>query len=688
MTSFHSCDNIVQGKKEWICIEVESAPGTETSIPISVNTIDQIEGSGCLSITVPQGIYNAYLFVRDGPAFPANWDFNEEPILRFRTMQRNTPSPRIINFGLVWRDDVYSGWNYHGYGDVGSGVTLGEWMEYEIDLRIALDGVVSPPQLGMVAQLYFVIEAYTVGVEVLIDGFETFSATTPPPLFITIEPESVITNENTIVNLVSTPYGGMPPYEIIWRVNGNIVQEGMDTSYTFFAESTGNYNIEVTVTDSSGAIYSDTASIIVLRPIPPPKPARPLHVSGNKILNDRLEQIQLKGANIAGFIDGPNANWLDKSGVWHWGVSGVWDSNWVREQLDGMRSWGMNCVRTHLSVELWMYNIDFMIDKYKEFLAIAQELGIYVIADFFSIRYYGQPGVQANAAPYPPYLNTEEQAMLDTAVGHPWTEQDFIEFYTKFANDLRVFPNVLYEFWNESHGDDMDEEMWFSMSQQLINSIRAEGISNIILIQWDYSMTLKYDGSTIPPAQPLLEESTPMDWVFKYPLSDPSNNLAYSTHLYRYYGSPGWFSPSGLWTDRLPFYREEEQKQIFADGLLTEVGKRYPIIIGELGMALDGSYPAPDGLDATEAEKLAFINLLQICNDYKWGYIAFWFRPGGTFRLVQSGIPGYIPFESGSILIDHMRATDIVSPIKISELIIGTTVIVGGLYYLSRRRRK
>lgn len=688
MTLFHSCDGIFQGTREWICIEAETVPGKETPIPIIVNNIDQIEGYGCLSVTVPLGIWNAYHSIRNGSAWPGNMDFTAEPILRFRIMQRNTPSPRVIKFGITWRDAIYSGWHGHGYGDIGSGVPLGEWVEYEFDLRMALDGPVPPNELEKVAQVFLVIEAYTAGVEVLVDGFETLPAITPAPLYLKLEPESAMIDEGTLLTLAATPYGGSPPYTIKWLVDGTPVQEGTGTTYIFYGASSGNYLVEATVIDSLGATYSAKSTIIVLPPVPPPEPCRPIHVSGNRILTDRGKQIHLHGATVEGFADSPNGNWLTKDGVWHWGIGGAWNPQYMREHLEGLRTWGATCTRTHLVVELWIKNIDSTIEKYKEFLAIAQSIGIYVIVEFSSVRSYGQPGAVPTPIPYPPHLNVEEQAMLDAAVGHPWTDKDFVDYYAWFANELRAFPNVIFEFWNEPHGDDAAEATWFDVSQRIINAIRAQGITNIIITQWDYNMAIAYNAPT--PAPGNIVGGTPMDWAFDHPLTDPLNNLIYSTHIYRYYGGPGWYSASGQWFDRLVMYSKSDQIQALTDGLLFKAAKTYPIMIGEVGMALDSSYAAPDGTPAAEAERLAFANFLQICNENNFGYVGWWFRPHGTFRLVQAGIPGYVPTESGAILINYMRASDIPPPTPQIPRWLPTLLQIGsgiGLVYIGRKSR-
>jgi len=74
----------------------------------------------------------------------------------------------------------------------------------------------------------------------------------------------------------------------------------------------------------------------------------PLHVEGKYIKNAFNQTIYLRGVNKAEFADDPDGVWMGST---------MWNNNNVKAELDAMKSWGVNTVRCHFSVELWKYDI-------------------------------------------------------------------------------------------------------------------------------------------------------------------------------------------------------------------------------------------------------------------------------------------------------------------------------------------
>jgi len=685
---FHSADEVIERTNGYYfyALEAESVPGQQTEMPIVVNNVDQVEGYGCLSLTVPEGIFNAYLSLRANPQVSGVIDLSTNPKLKIRVMQRGTPSPREINVGITTRynpdnpDDVYSNWQGHPMGEIGLGMVLGQWAEFEKDLRIDVNGnPLSPGELSHVAQVTLTIHGDTQGVEVLVDGFEALPAVGPFPIGISLSPDTALVDEGQLISFTSQPYGGQPPYTLKWFVDGGLVQEGPTEEYTHFADVPGLHLISVTVIDSLFMTSTAEGSFTVLTLPPPPVPTRPLHVAGNKILNDLGERVHLHGANVPGWADCANGHWLDKTGVYRYGQSYPWTPQYVIDNMEGMQKWGCNVVRTHLAMELWMGNVDSFRAKYKEFLVICHDLGIYVVADFYSMRYFRQPGAGQTAIPYPPYLNAEEQAYADGIVGHPYTDQDYVDICADFAEAHKAFPNFIFETYNEPHGDQVAEESWMDVVQRIVNAIRARGVDCLIVYQWGYGQGAHY--SAYPPTTENRDDwAGGLSWFFDYPITDPLNNLVVSTHIYRQYAGTGFAVTN--YVNRKPFFSKADLVQVYTDNLLFAVAAQMPLFIGETGRAVNSTYQGPLGEDPDLADTEYWNNLLEMCNENGWHYAAWNFRPGGWSALVLGGVPGYAPTNGGQTLIEYMRRASAPIPLAESLLLAVVSAIAGALAVL------
>lgn len=204
-----------------------------------------------------------------------------------------------------------------------------------------------------------------------------------------------------------------------------------------------------------------------------------------------------------------------------------------------------------------------------------------------------------------------------------------MNLWTSVASALKVYPNVLFELWNEPNSLNAgDEAVWFQTVQQCITAIRntAEA-SNIIVVQWNYVMTL----------------STPLDWISAYPLSDSLNNFIYSTHLYYQYLSPP------------PNTMQEVISQYTTAGLFSS---SLPIIVGEIGcrVADDGSFGTTLTPTDFANELVWFNNSLTVLVEHQVGFLV-WAAPPyyqvDPWQLTTAD--NYVPNAAGQIVINHFR---------------------------------
>ena len=358
----------------------------------------------------------------------------------------------------------------------------------------------------------------------------------------------------------------------------------------------------------------------------------PLHVEGRYIRNSLNQTVILRGVNKVEFADDPDGVWMGNT---------MWKDENVAAELDAVKSWGINVIRCHMSVEAWKYNIGpnsghrassycaiSAKEAIKRFLTMAAERGIYVILDGYTVRGYWTGGDQ-DPLPYPPYqtsINASEVIANET---------EFIDWWVSIARELKSYPNVLFELWNEPHGNETVKASWGSVAQQCINAIRSQGAQQIIIFQWGYGVWAGLANGG----------GEGVEWILDFNLTDPSGNIMYSTHVYRIYGG------CGLWQTLeeekgTPYgYLYDDVKRAFQIEKLDWVNNTLnkPLFIGETGcdLALTG--------DELQRELMAWNNTLTIFNEWEIHYAAFWWREIGVFPL-HHGPPNFNPTESGQIL--------------------------------------
>lgn len=336
--------------------------------------------------------------------------------------------------------------------------------------------------------------------------------------------------------------------------------------------------------------------------------ALPLHVDGRWIKDSMNDTVILRGVNKGQWVDHPTGCWMETgssdAGCWSFSAQKVIDN------LDYMLEWGCNVIRLHTTMDWWIDDYQNFRYNIKTVIELANERGIYVIFEPCHVRNY-QDGGGIDDSPLP--------------WTGPWTDycasiEDFVDYWRSVVDEMGSYPNVIYELWNEPHGDVED---WYDGWQQCIDMIRNEkGDNHIILIQWYYGQ----DGSS----------NGNLNWVQDYPFDQ--TNLAYSTHVYR--GS-GAFNPGTL-------YEYDDVKTRCIERNVKRIGEEWnkPLIIGETGQRMN----------ATE-EYLAFKNFLTIMNEWNIGYVAWLWRSSTVYALLTPDTPFPCPpSPSGQTLIDSIAA--------------------------------
>jgi hypothetical protein len=350
----------------------------------------------------------------------------------------------------------------------------------------------------------------------------------------------------------------------------------------------------------------------------------PLHVEGPYIKDSSGNTVHLRGVNKVEWADQPGGTWMGHTIADY----ANWNLDWVATELDAMQSWGINVIRCHQAIEQWKYDMGQHRRMLKEFISLAAEREMYVIYDGYSVRNYNN-GATQDPLPYPPYQTTPSANTIITSA------DDYINYMVSVANELKSYPNVFFELWNEPHGDDTAKASWFDVSQKCINAIRATGATQLVIFQWNYNCWVNLDYPS---------SADTMEWVWQANLNDPLGNLVYSTHIYRTYGAFHHSVPtySLAWT-------EADIQQAFQYFRFPDVITQYPLIIGEIGANVDYNG------DELTHELSAFDTCLTLFDQMGIHYTPFWWRNIGSLRL-HGGPPNFDANAAGQILYTHLLA--------------------------------
>jgi len=276
-------------------------------------------------------------------------------------------------------------------------------------------------------------------------------------------------------------------------------------------------------------------------------PSLMLHVRGNKIFNERGEEVRLVGVNICSL---------------EWNSRG---DNVLASTYEVFANWNCNLVRLPLSQDYWFGRVSNWSTpnppdggmRYREtvdeIIRLANSFGKYIVLDL----HWSNGGVWGE--------NIGQRYMPD---------ENSLEFWINAATRYANHPAVLFNIYNEPHsiswdvwrnggtitevlnrGTENERRLIYNTPghQKFVDEIRATGANNIIIaggIDWSYDLR---------------------GIVTHFLVDTPDGNgIMYASHIYP--------------------WKEWDGKNHDAKVLL--IANDYPIIIGEIGIDPDGEWGA------------------------------------------------------------------------------------------------
>ena len=319
-----------------------------------------------------------------------------------------------------------------------------------------------------------------------------------------------------------------------------------------------------------------------------------LHTSDASILDANGNVVYLRGMGIAGMApnlilwgSGGGDNWGDQ---WNYNPTTVMDQTFQALQTQ----WHVNMIRVFVYPS-WYY---------RDAIAPSQEDPNYASSTTpISTRAYlrtlceeaAKYGIYVDIVPYmltpssssfglDPYATTnfgwQGLPMMDwdqpaknflSAAGYGSNEQGFWQwFWTDMANNLKNYPNAIFEAWNEPGWGGGDTEPipagYMTYLQTMYSAIRGTGATNLIFMQWRMGWQPNNYGGTL-------------GWVSSINSAFHPTNIAYTTHFY-------YYAPTDLssyWAKDYNTLKTQIQ------GAITSMGVSAPLVINEEGSCLSSS---------------------------------------------------------------------------------------------------
>lgn len=339
----------------------------------------------------------------------------------------------------------------------------------------------------------------------------------------------------------------------------------------------------------------------------------PLHADGALLKDSNGQVISLKGINHHGFLDVPDGAWDAPNEPLYSGM-GRWDPEVVKKTLDSYQQLGFNVIRLHTIVEWWKNNPKSYQDPYRQVIyqssyrqmiqdtiRWAHERNIYVIFDFYALKNIQGRQSGQESLPWAPWGNFPEVVQ---------DRDEFLALWSSVSKELGQYPNVLFELYNEPHGDNQAEEEWFQFVKQALPILRTR-TNNPIIVHWNYDSWVNLD---YPPPQ---HSASTLEWIEKHPLDD--NNIIYGVHLYRNSGAgmPG-LAHRGI-NPVLNLWKRTDLYQAMQLALLPKIVNQHkkPLLVTEVGAFLSN-----DALD--QKQELQWLeNTLSILNEWNIGYVGW-----------------------------------------------------------------
>lgn len=343
---------------------------------------------------------------------------------------------------------------------------------------------------------------------------------------------------------------------------------------------------------------------------------RPLHTEGKYIKDEDGNIVFLRGIWKGGLID-TCAGWWTPPGMDISSLEGygIWREDALRAWFEDMKNRGFNIYGDFIWGDWWLQDASTSIAGYatdisyrnalRETLRIAQEYGLYV-----QFRLYS-PAQTEGRKEFP--YNTGESVCSQV-----WTAEDFKNFWVNVATELKGYPNVMFCIFDEpitlyqTTPDPISGKSWFDVAEETIDAMRAVGFDGLIVLQWGYC------GDCY--------------WMEKwYNLGKPTQNIAFSQHIYRYHGTyDGIGRSTDLDTIRNFIYANQQPTEPY-----PATGLHYNRIANELNLPILVALGAFNGA-VDDDEYTSFVNTLTVLNELELGYYAFvWHRSDMVWALQQ-----------------------------------------------------
>jgi hypothetical protein len=400
----------------------------------------------------------------------------------------------------------------------------------------------------------------------------------------------------------------------------------------------------------------------------PAKAATPqtsaLHTSGTYILDASGNVVYLRGMGVAGMA--PNLILWEEDGSDNWGDQ--WKYNptaAMDETFQAMQSqWNINMIRvfvypswyyrdnivpaqedpnyadqtTPISTKAYLRTLCQEADKYGIYVDIVPYM-LTPSTSSFGLDTYASTGYGWQGMPMMGWDDAGTKFLTDAGYGN--NEQAFWNwFWTDMANNLKDYPNAIFEAWNEPNmGSDVDAipAGYMTYLETMYSAIRSTGATNLIMMQWHMGWQPNGYGNDL-------------SWAAQINNAIPAaTNLVYTTHYY-------YYAPTDLssyWATDYATLKSQIQT-----GVAT-MGVNAPLVINEEGSCLANSPNHQNDLTW-------WTNVVAAQRDLNLGACAYYWLSDGGLGGVYSGetmlSSGYLPNEMGQAYISGYNGATIAAP--------------------------
>ncbi len=267
----------------------------------------------------------------------------------------------------------------------------------------------------------------------------------------------------------------------------------MSTKRSFRANRVAKYVIGLAILTTVAATWPGIAAAV-----PKSTPVLSISVHGHRLVNGSGQTVQLRGVNRDG---------TEYACVQGWGI---FDGPSDASSVEAIASWHANAVRIPMNEDCWLgingvdaqyggANYQTAIEKY---VKILNKHGLYAILDLAVV----DPGTT---------LATGEQPMPD--------EDHSPAFWTSVATAFKSDPAALFDLYNEPDPEDnsdtpqawecwemgnaggtcTDESYTVAGMQELVNTVRQTGATNVIMLGGIGYASVLDDWSAYAPSDPL-----------------------------------------------------------------------------------------------------------------------------------------------------------------------------------------